>query len=154
MKRYGVITLAFLLGSALILAVAGAIGGPGQQDQLRREVANPDSRQPAPRYTADELILLAIQEEGIARVREVASELSREQDPARRHALQQQVAEIKLQTRLRFLETLMAQARQRGDLAEAEAAQGEIERLQNPPAPAVVPIRQLRDKSRAEGGQR
>jgi hypothetical protein len=152
-RRCMLIVLVLALGAAAFLTVAGAVGDPPDDGRRVRDSATTDLRRIAPRYTADELVLLSIQEEGIARVRELAVELAAEKDASRRYELKKRVVEIKRETRLRFLETLAAQAQERGEFAEVDAARAEIERIRNPYRPSTPSIRQRPDKSLIEGGK-
>jgi lipopolysaccharide export system protein LptC len=150
LRRFVPFALILALAAALALTVAGATD---RSTPTERTVAASPTEASAPHYTADEMALLVLQEEGVARVRALSEELRATSDPARRAELQKQVVQIKQETRLRFLETLAAQAYERGDAEEYAAARAEIERLENPPRPAAVPHPVRPVKETQEGGQ-
>ncbi len=154
MKRHStLIALGLTLSATICLTVAAAAGDPDLKARPNRTPANADLQRATPRYSADELVLLAIQEEGVARVREIGAQLATAQDAEHRRELQQRIGEIKKQTRLHFLETLADQAANRGDLAQADAARTEIENLKNPPRPTFAPALPRAEKKLVQGGK-
>jgi len=107
-----------------------------------------------PRYTAEEQVLLAIQEEGQIRLRAIADRLEAETDPDRRRELRDEGIALKKQTRIRFLETLAGFARQRGDQVTEQQALDQIEYIKNPSRAVGKPIRQTPGKDEIQRGEK
>jgi hypothetical protein len=90
---------------------------------------------PRLRLSAEQLALEAIREEGREQVRELAHQIKNTIDPQLRHALRVRAAEIKTETRLRFLRAKIEFARERGDLLTERQALAAIENIESPPKP-------------------
>lgn len=120
------------------------VAPPAETGQGARRVA---AVQPGPgtipsgskaiRLTPEEQALLAIRENAQARVTDLALRAASTTDPGARLELQRQAVEIKQQAQIRFLETKIAFALDRGDLAAVHELEMGLERLLHPPARTV-----------------
>jgi hypothetical protein len=153
MIRHFITLLMILLLAATATFVSQGSPADDQDPPARPAVTESDDTVPVEvRYSAEEKALMAIQEGGRVRVRELARLIAAETDPERRSELSAQAVEVKQQTRLRFLETLADFARQRGDEVVEQQALDQIENIKNPPRVSGTPLRQTADKSEVQRG--
>jgi hypothetical protein len=155
MSRFA--TIVSFLALALLLSATTA---PRAEEAaglvIRAEPATPGETAPsvvrAPR-TAEEQALFELGEATRARVEELVRGMTGLPDGPVLRALQRKVEEVKQQERLEFLGIKLDFARRRGDLATAQECERLIERILNPPAPAVSPDSRALERARQEGGR-
>ncbi|MFH1843307.1 MAG: hypothetical protein ABIF77_08860 [bacterium] len=151
-RRFVMGTLALTLVGVVAMATLGPAGTPEEEGRVPRETALNDRADLQPNYSAEELALLAIQEEGRRQVLALADQIKAELDPERRQELQTQAITIKIDTRMRFLSALAGFARERGDLETEREALAQIENLKHPRRAKGEPIRQTPGKDEVQRG--
>lgn len=87
--------------------------------------------------TDEEAALQVIVADGQARVAALVAQLQAE--PDRAEEIQQQIVQVKLEARVRFLETKVEFARRSDDPSGLQAAQTALAALLDPPTPVAVP---------------
>jgi hypothetical protein len=146
----------FILPSLFVLALgAGAAMAAPAEEAARPDVAPAPSAAPrAPRLTAEQKALLAVQDEGRARVAELVRTMAGLPDGPALRALEQKVHAVKQEARIQFLRVKIAYALERGDLATAHEAEQIIDRMLHPrPAVARAVTRPEPGRTAGEGGR-
>lgn len=140
--------LAFALG-------AGATMAAPADEAVRPDVSPAPAATPrAPRLTAEQKALLAVQEEGRTQVAALVRTMAGLPDGPALRALEQKVQAVKQDTRVRFLRVKIAYALERGDLATAHEAEQIIDRMLHPrPAVARAVTRPEPGRTAGEGGR-
>jgi hypothetical protein len=141
-----------LVGALALLATAADRPGEGPVPAPPRAVVDTDPSAVSPHYTAEELSLLAIQEEGRRQARELNDRLKTEIDPLRRDEIRQEIAALKMQSHVQFLEALAEFARERGDLEIEQQALAQIANLNRPRQVSTTPTLQTPGKAELQGG--
>jgi hypothetical protein len=103
------------------------------------------------RLTAEEQVLVDVQEQGRRQVAELVATAKDLPDGPARRALERKVEEVKKQNRVDFLRVKVRFARERGDLAAAQEAEQRIELILNPPKPPAVAPAAREKAPRGEG---
>jgi len=102
------------------------------------------------RRSAEELALLAIQDDAVQRVQALVERMQHLPEGPAREALEREAADIKLQSEIEFLRTQALFARARGDLATVFLAETALARILHPVA---VPTGPLQTKPGEAGGR-
>lgn len=146
----------FIASVMLLLAPAVASADEQTAPATAATVVAPERTQAplvrAP-VTAEEKALRALDEEALARVRELVRSMTGLPDGPALRELQRKVEDVKRDHRVSFLRVKLQFARQRGDLATAQECEQRIERILNPPRPTAIPDARARERTRETGGR-
>lgn len=137
------------LSLAVVVLARGGYAGKGAEGgkppmALRNSPPAEQAAPPpaaAPHRSREESALLAIQEEGRSRVRELANRIRNAATREERLELQKEVVAVKRETRLRLLQEHVNQAQDAGDQQRLQEARIQMERMTNPrrtEAPGVI----------------